>query len=52
MKALIMIDIQKDFLPGGSLAVEDGDLIIPAVNRLQPAFEMVVTDQESARRSL
>ena len=46
MKALIMIDIQKDFLPGGSLAVEDGDLIIPAVNRLQPAFEMVVATQD------
>ena len=41
-----MIDIQKDFLPGGSLAVEDGDLIIPAVNRLQPAFEMVVATQD------
>jgi nicotinamidase/pyrazinamidase len=46
MKVLIMIDIQKDFIPGGSLAVEEGDLIIPAVNGLQPAFEMLVATQD------
>jgi len=46
MKALIMIDIQKDFLPGGSLEVEDGDKIIPVVNRLQEHFDMVVATQD------
>jgi len=46
MKALLMIDIQKDFLPGGSLAVDEGDMIIPAVNRLQPVFEMIVATQD------
>ena len=41
-----MIDIQKDFLPGGSLEVEDGDKIIPVVNRLQEHFDMVVATQD------
>jgi nicotinamidase/pyrazinamidase len=46
MKALLMIDIQKDFLPGGSLPVEEGDLIIPVVNRLQQAFELIIATQD------
>lgn len=46
MKALIMIDIQKDFLPGGSLEVKDGDQIVPVVNRLQEHFDMVVATQD------
>ncbi|MGW8314180.1 MAG: bifunctional nicotinamidase/pyrazinamidase [Bacteroidales bacterium] len=46
MKALIMIDIQKDFLPGGSLEVKEGDKIIPVVNRLQQHFDMVVATQD------
>ena len=33
-KALLVIDIQNDFLPGGSLAVPRGDEILPAANRL------------------
>ena len=36
--ALIIVDIQNDFLPGGALAVADGDLIIPHVNRLMGKF--------------
>jgi nicotinamidase/pyrazinamidase len=46
MKALIMIDIQKDFLPGGSLEVKYGDEIVPVVNRLQQHFDMVVATQD------
>lgn len=46
MKALILIDIQYDFLPGGALAVPDGDAIIPVVNKLQPRFELVVASQD------
>jgi len=46
MKALIVIDIQNDFLPGGSLAVPDGDKIIPVVNGLQNYFELVVATQD------
>jgi nicotinamidase/pyrazinamidase len=46
MKALILVDIQNDFLPGGALAVPDGDKIIPLVNKLQPAFPIVVATQD------
>jgi nicotinamidase/pyrazinamidase len=34
MKALIVVDIQKDFCPEGSLAVKDGDQIVPVINKL------------------
>ena len=34
MKALLLIDIQNDFLPGGALAVTGGDDIVPVANRL------------------
>lgn len=46
MKALLLIDIQNDFLPGGSLAVPDGDKIIPLVNALQEGFDLVVATQD------
>lgn len=46
MKALLLIDIQNDFLPGGSLAVREGDAIIPVVNRLAPRYEHVVATQD------
>src|ERR1022692_2293140 len=46
MKALILVDIQNDFLPGGALAVPDGDAVIPVVNKLQPAFPLVVATQD------
>jgi nicotinamidase/pyrazinamidase len=46
MKALILVDIQNDFLPGGALAVPNGDQVIPVVNKLQPAFPLVVATQD------
>lgn len=46
MKALLLIDIQYDFLPGGALAVPGGDDIIPVVNRLQEGFDLVVATQD------
>ncbi|MCX2741780.1 bifunctional nicotinamidase/pyrazinamidase [Pontibacter anaerobius] len=46
MRALLLIDIQNDFLPGGSLAVPEGDAIIPIVNRLQGQFDLVVATQD------
>lgn len=46
MKALIMIDIQNDFLPTGALPVPEGDQIIPVVNRLQPKFDLVALTQD------
>ena len=46
MKALLLFDVQNDFLPGGSLAVPDGDAIIPLLNQLQPGFDLVVATQD------
>jgi nicotinamidase/pyrazinamidase len=46
MKALILVDIQNDFLPGGALAVPDGDAVIPVVNRVQPLFPLLVATQD------
>ncbi|MFW6257812.1 MAG: bifunctional nicotinamidase/pyrazinamidase [Prolixibacteraceae bacterium] len=46
MKALILIDIQNDFTPGGSLEVPKGDEIIPVVNNLQEKFDLVVATQD------
>ena len=43
---LLVIDVQNCFTPGGSLAVKDGDQIIPLVNRLAAAFEHVVLTQD------
>ena len=34
--ALILVDIQNDFCPGGALAVAEGDKVVPVVNRLMP----------------
>jgi len=46
MKALLVIDIQNDFLPGGSLAVPEGDQIIPLVNELMPEYPLVIATQD------
>jgi len=46
MKALNVTDIQRDFLPGGSLAVPKGDEIIPVVNALMPHFPLVVATKD------
>lgn len=46
MKTLLLIDIQNDFMPGGSLAVLGGDEIIPIVNALIPQFELIVATQD------
>ncbi len=46
MKALIIVDVQNDFLPGGALEVPDGDKVIPVLNQLQSQFELVVATQD------
>ena len=46
MKALVLVDIQNDFLPGGALAVAGGDEIIAPANRLMGDFEIVVATQD------
>lgn len=46
MRALILVDIQNDFLPGGALAVPGGDEVIAVANRLQTAFDHIVATQD------
>ncbi len=46
MNALVLVDIQKDFVPGGALAVPEGDRIVPICNRLQDRFDLVVATQD------
>ena len=46
MNALIIVDVQNDFLPGGALAVKDGDTVIPVINELQKKFDLVVATQD------
>ncbi|MBA9077337.1 MULTISPECIES: bifunctional nicotinamidase/pyrazinamidase [Rufibacter] len=46
MKALILVDIQNDFIPGGALAVPGGEEIIALANQLQPKFDLVVATQD------
>ena len=46
MKTLLLIDNQNDFLPGGALAVSEGDLIIPIVNELMPQFDLIAATQD------
>lgn len=44
--ALIVIDVQTDFCPGGALAVADGDAVVPVVNAMMPDFATVVLTQD------
>lgn len=44
--ALILVDLQNDFLPGGALGVPGGDEVIPIANRLMDDFEIIVATQD------
>jgi nicotinamidase/pyrazinamidase len=46
MKALLLVDIQNDFCPGGALEVPEGDQVIPIANRLMDQFELVVATKD------
>ena len=46
MNALLVVDIQNDFLPGGALAVPDGDRVVPIINRLMDHFDLVLATQD------
>jgi nicotinamidase/pyrazinamidase len=46
MKALIIVDLQNDFLPGGALPVPHGDEVIPLANELQRQFDLVVATKD------
>lgn len=44
--ALLVVDVQNDFCPGGALAVPDGDTVVPVINRISRAFPVVVATQD------
>ncbi|MCS5489243.1 bifunctional nicotinamidase/pyrazinamidase [Algoriphagus limi] len=44
--ALIIVDVQYDFLPGGALAVSEGHQIIPIINKIQSQFDLIVATQD------
>lgn len=43
---LLVIDVQRDFCPGGALAIKDGDAVVPLINRIAPRFEHIVLTQD------
>ncbi|MDB5096829.1 MAG: isochorismatase hydrolase [Cyanobacteria bacterium RYN_339] len=44
--ALILVDIQNDFCPGGALAVREGAAVVGVANRLMPTYDLVVATQD------
>jgi len=46
MKALILVDVQRDFMPGGNLPVNQGDRILPVINTLMPRYPLVAVTQD------
>lgn len=46
MDALVVVDVQNDFLPGGALAVPRGDEVVPVINALMDRFDVVVATQD------
>jgi nicotinamidase/pyrazinamidase len=46
MKALLIVDVQNDFCPGGALEVPNGDEIIPTINKLSESFDHVLQTQD------
>lgn len=44
--ALILVDLQNDFMPGGALAVADGDATVEVANALMPGYDLVVATQD------
>lgn len=45
-QALLVIDVQNDFCPGGALAVPDGDEIVPLINSMMEGFDTVILTQD------
>lgn len=46
MKALLIVDLQNDFCPGGALAVKEGDQVVPVLNGLMNHFPLVVASRD------
>ena len=46
MKTLVIVDVQNDFMPGGALAVPEGDMVVPVINKIISKFDLVVATQD------
>jgi len=46
MKALLIVDVQNDFCPGGALAVPNGDRVVPVINGLMDHFRVIVASKD------
>ncbi|WP_179335201.1 bifunctional nicotinamidase/pyrazinamidase [Winogradskyella costae] len=46
MKTLLIIDVQNDFMPNGSLPVPNGDRIVPVINAMQYKFDLIIATQD------
>lgn len=46
MRALVLVDLQYDFMPGGALAVARGDEVVPVAQKLMPRFDIVIATQD------
>ena len=46
MNALLIVDVQNDFCPGGALAVPEGDKVVPVINKLTGKFDVVLNTQD------
>ena len=46
MKALIIVDVQVDFCPGGALAAPGGDKVIPVINKLLDKFDLIIASRD------
>lgn len=45
-KALLIVDVQNDFCPGGALAVKDGDKVVPVINGIMDRFDLVLASKD------
>ena len=46
MRALLIVDVQNDFCPGGALAVDDGDKVVPVINQIMDQFDLVLASKD------
>jgi len=46
MRALLIVDLQKDFCPGGQLAVPEGDRVVPVINQIISEFPLVIASKD------
>ena len=44
--ALLVVDVQNDFCPGGALAIQAGDNVIPVINQIQPIFDTIIATRD------